>query len=58
MLRREENKEMNEELLKELISEIKELNTKIDILLSDNSFNGYTNLQDIYNKLCDIYIDC
>ncbi len=49
---------MNEELLKELISEIKELNTKIDILLSDNSFNGYTNLQDIYNKLCDIYIDC
>lgn len=48
---------MNEELLKELIDEIKELNEKIDILISDRSFGGYVNLKDLETVLGNIYVD-
>ena len=45
---------MTEELLKELINEIKELNEKMDILLSENRLDGYTNLSDLEYWIRDI----
>ena len=55
---------MNEELFKELIDEIKELNEKINILISDRSFGGYVNLKiwklysEIFMLICDNINSC
>jgi len=38
---------MNEELLRELLNEIKKLNEKMDILMSKDRFDECTNLQDL-----------
>jgi len=46
---------MNEEFLKELINEIKELNEKMDILISDTRLDGYKNLSNLYTMLNCIY---
>lgn len=57
MLYGEEYKVMNEELLRELINEIKKLNEKMDILLSGNSIDGCVNLYDLDDRLFDIYMN-
>lgn len=46
---------MNEELLMELITEIKALNEKIDILISDKKIIGYTNLESVRDDSYEVY---
>ena len=45
---------MNEELLHELISEIKELNEKMDILIANGKVEGYRNLYSLQDGCYEI----